>query len=103
MKLPPRHDWGSGAFVYNALSRIQFSKQPRRFKCKTVIASAAKQSVLPLRGKMDCFAALAMTLKHAFTPSPRDAPEALLHLLPKEGVGNAGCPLHPRPRVHLYW
>ena len=20
---------------------------------------------------------------------------------PKEGVGNAGCPLHPRPRVHL--
>src|SRR3979490_27198 len=20
---------------------------------------------------------------------------------PKEGVGNAGCPLHPRPRVHF--
>src|SRR6266436_6006427 len=20
---------------------------------------------------------------------------------PREGVGNAGCPLHPRPRVHL--
>jgi hypothetical protein len=27
-----------------------------------VIASAAKQSILPLRGKMDCFAALAMTV-----------------------------------------
>jgi hypothetical protein len=27
----------------------------------TVIASAAKQSILPPRGEMDCFAALAMT------------------------------------------
>src|SRR2546421_4764221 len=37
------------------------------------------------------------------TPSPsrRDAPEPLMKLSPKEGVGNAGCPLHPRPRVHL--
>ena len=24
-----------------------------------------------------------------------------MNLSPKEGVGNAGCPLHPRPRVHL--
>src|SRR5260370_36128432 len=39
--------------------------------------------------------------KHAFAPSPRHAPEPLLNLSPKEGVGNAGCPLHPRPRVHL--
>src|SRR5882724_5391203 len=29
--------------------------------CLDVIASAAKQSILSLRGKMDCFAALAMT------------------------------------------
>src|SRR5882672_8787723 len=50
---------------------------------------------------MDCFAALAMTAKHTFTPSPRDAPEALMNLAPKEGVGNAGCPLHPRPRVRF--
>src|SRR5229473_461767 len=50
---------------------------------------------------MDCFAALAMTSKHTFTFSPRDAPEALMNLPPKEGVGNAGCPLHPRPRVHF--
>src|SRR6266704_5610807 len=68
---------------------------------RTVIASAAKQSILPLRGEMDCFAALAMTTKHTFTPSPRNVPEALKNLPPKEGVGNAGCPLHPRPRVHL--
>src|SRR5712671_2169953 len=50
---------------------------------------------------MDCFAALAMTAKHTFATSPRNAPEALMKLPPKEGVGNAGCPLHPRPRVHL--
>src|ERR1700716_72918 len=24
-----------------------------------------------------------------------------MNLTPKEGVGNAGCPWHPRPRVHL--
>jgi hypothetical protein len=39
--------------------------------------------------------------KHTFATSPRNAPEALINLTPKEGVGNAGCPLHPRPRVHL--
>src|SRR5713101_5067509 len=50
---------------------------------------------------MDCFASLAMTSKHTFTPSRRHAPEPLKNLPPKEGVGNAGCPLHPRPRVHL--
>src|SRR5882724_8421508 len=52
---------------------------------------------------MDCFVAslLAMTSKHTFATSQREAPEALMNLPPKEGVGNAGCPLHPRPRVHL--
>src|SRR5258705_8078321 len=39
--------------------------------------------------------------RHNFTIPPRDAPEPLMNLPPKEGVGNAGCPLHPRPRVHL--
>jgi hypothetical protein len=33
--------------------------------------------------------------------SRRYAPEALIYLSPKEGVGNAGCPLHPQPRVHF--
>src|SRR5437899_8660038 len=34
---------------------------------------------------------------------PRDAmrPRRCFYLPPKEGVGNAGCPLHPRSRVHL--
>src|SRR6267142_2007327 len=35
------------------------------------------------------------------SPSRREAPEVLMNLPPKEGVGNAGCPWHPRPRVHL--
>src|SRR5260370_770018 len=77
----------------------------RQSRAPAVIASEAKQSILPLRGEMDCFASLAMTArrnsKHTFATSPRHAPEALLYLPPKEGVGNAGCPLHPRPRVHL--
>src|SRR5258708_24322781 len=38
---------------------------------------AHKQSILLLRGEMDCFASLAMTPKHTFTPSRRYAPEAL--------------------------
>jgi len=33
--------------------------------CLAVIASAAKQSILSLRGKMDCFASLAMTVLSA--------------------------------------
>ena len=38
---------------------------------------------------------------HTTSPSRREAPEALMNLPPKEGVGNAGCPPHPRPRVRL--
>jgi len=37
--------------------------------------------------------------KYGFATSPRHAPEPLINLPPKEGVGNAGCPMHPRPRV----
>src|SRR6266581_7133808 len=39
--------------------------------------------------------------RYDFAASPRNAPEPLINFPPKEGVGNAGCPLHPRPRVHL--
>ena len=68
---------------------------------RAVIASEAKQSIAPRKGRMDCFAALAMTTKHTFATSRRDASESLMNLPPKEGVGNAGCPLHPQPRVHF--
>ncbi len=40
-------------------------------------------------------------IPHTPSPSRREAPEALHEISPKEGVGNAGCPLHPRSRVHL--
>src|SRR6266700_3349314 len=70
-------------------------------RAAAVIASAAKQSILSLRGAMDCFTALAMTTKHTFAASQRNALESCMNLPPFEGVGNAGCPLHPRPRVHL--
>jgi hypothetical protein len=29
----------------------------------------------------------------------RMAPELCIYLSPKEGAGNAGCPMHPQPRV----
>src|SRR5258708_29376145 len=44
---------------------------------------------------------LAMTSKRECATSPRHAPEPLMNFPPIEGVGNAGCPLHPRSRVHL--
>src|SRR6266849_2031113 len=51
---------------------------------------------------MDCFASLAMTRNpDVRSPSRRNASEALINLPPKEGVGNAGCPWHPQPRVRL--
>ena len=37
---------------------------------------------------------------HACVFSRREAPELCRNYSPKtEGVGNAGCPLHPQPRV----
>jgi len=42
------------------------------------------------------------TSNSAYDFAPRrEAPEPLINLPPIEGVGNAGCPLHPRPRVHF--
>jgi hypothetical protein len=64
----------------------------------TVIASAAKQSIGQQKERMDCFAVLAMTLrhwKHTSAFSRRDAPELCQEPSAQEGVGNAGCPVHP--------
>src|SRR5712691_9327752 len=73
-------------------------------KSGAVIASAAKQSMAAAKdGLLRRFAP-----RNDVTPIPqttsssrREAPEALLYLSPKEGVGNAGCPWHPRPRVYF--
>src|SRR5260370_35777255 len=52
---------------------------------------------------MDCFASLAMTAlylqMHVGDLAARCARVVHLSLAPLEGVGNAGCPLHPQPRV----
>ena len=62
---------------------------------------------------MDCFVAepvlgqrealirvlLAKTARYSFTFPRRIAPELFVVDPPKEGVGNAGCPLHPQPRA----
>src|SRR6266849_9878369 len=53
---------------------------------------------------MDCFASLAMTAPITNATSRLAAQSARvvhLSLAPLEGVGNAGCLMHPRPRVHF--
>ncbi len=64
--------------------------------CLVVIASAAKQSILSLRGKMDCFAALAMT-----TRGVRDAKAGCDAIL---RAGEALPPCGPASDGHLcHW
>jgi hypothetical protein len=36
---------------------------------------------------------------YTFAFPRRDAPGLWIYLSPEEGVGNAGCPMHPQPRV----
>src|SRR5271165_2071241 len=64
----------------------------------TVIASEAKQSI-SARKKLDCFVAslLAMTSIPDTASHSRGviAPESCINHPPHEGVGNAGCSLHP--------
>ncbi len=55
---------------------------------------------------MDCFVARAPRndvdgVSDTSSSSRREASEALIYLPPKEGVGNAGCPMHPRSRVQI--
>src|SRR6266436_4609178 len=39
--------------------------------------------------------------RHTFAPRDAMRPSRAFIFRPNEGVGNAGCPLHPRPRVHF--
>src|ERR1700730_3950160 len=39
--------------------------------------------------------------RHTFAPRDAMRPSRAFIFRPHEGVGNAGCPLHPRPRVHF--
>jgi hypothetical protein len=72
-----------------------------RANARPMTGSATKQSILSLRGEMDCFAALAMTASK-FQIQIRDlaAPVArglalTFRPLQQEGAGNAGRPMRP--------
>src|SRR5713226_1813760 len=103
----------SGAFCRSDLESVE---HPRFGNSRP--ACGARESRRPsLRAKrsnpscheerMDCFVAslLAMTALQFQTRihdlAARCARGLHLSSAPKEGVGNAGCPLHPRPRVHF--
>jgi len=52
------------AVVQNSNIKIDAPGMALRRANARPMTGSAKQSILPLRGEMDCFAALAMTAKH---------------------------------------
>jgi hypothetical protein len=85
-------------------SRGATSTSTSRFKQPHHPSLRAKRSNPSRRAKEEWIASslalLAMTPRHNFAISRRDAPEVCQNPSPrKEGVGNAGCLLHPQPRV----
>src|SRR4030088_2538588 len=79
---PDRQAWLRSHFAAHRQGGLKCKKERRKNQCLNVLflfrSEATKQSILPLRGEMDCFASLAMTSKRTFTPSPRNAPETSL-------------------------
>ena len=82
------------------LSRFTLiAKEPTgRANARPMTGSATKQSILPLRGEMDCFASLAMTWKilclrkfHVSAISRRLSPEVLQERSPREIRGRREC------------
>src|SRR5260221_6800016 len=65
----------------------------------TVIASGAKQSMARHNGKMDCFAALAMTGKYSFAVPRRSASESCQKLPPLRAWGMPGADAPVAARV----
>ncbi len=63
----PTPSWGRK--IHQRLGRLAPRERSRMRNYINVIASAAKQSILSLRGEMDCFAALAMTAVRRHTLS----------------------------------
>jgi hypothetical protein len=77
----PGRQSGSARDNCNAISLVVIARR-----------EATKQSILSLQGTMDCFAALAMTVEHAFAFSRREPPESCMNSSPfkKRAHGNAG-------------
>jgi hypothetical protein len=96
----PGHD-GSRVDRARELPNSRFNFQTAT--ALTVIASEAKQSISQHKERMDCFVAplLAMTARHDFAISPRLSREFCFVFLPLKirGRREAGCPMHPQPRV----
>src|SRR6266481_4036248 len=65
------------------------------------MTGSAKQSISPRKERMDCFVASLLAMTADTTSRPRGAmrPSCAFNFRPIEGVGNAGCPLHPQPRA----
>jgi hypothetical protein len=75
---------------------LDFIAPVKRFRAMAVIASAAKQSILSLRGEMDCFAALAMTIsRHACKSRDAKRPSRYIYLPPLRGRGERRVPVAP--------
>ena len=63
-------------------------------------ASGILDRPVPVRNCAQGRATTAVSVaRHTFALSRHSAPESYRNLSPKEGVGNAGCPAHPQPRV----
>jgi len=106
-----------GAFIFNGCYRFNFQTARKPIavipgRCEasnpesrdSPMRNCASEvwSFGPSRNDGVWVTSLAMTSSQQTTScSRREAPEALMNLPPKEGVGNAGCPPHPRPRVHF--
>jgi hypothetical protein len=59
-------------------------------------------NIVPAKaGSVADFLAMTADCKHGFALSRHDLPELCINFPPKEGVGNAGRPVHPQPRVRM--
>jgi hypothetical protein len=121
-----RDDALCGALAFNELPSIQFSNSsraaflfppPLRGRVREGVAARLVLVATPLSNSppqggreptervatatLDSIVKQQPSFADTTSSSRRQAPEALMNLPPKEGVGNAGCPPHPRPRVRL--
>jgi hypothetical protein len=97
----------SRAMTAGSVARLETVIASHRVGAKRrPMTGSAKQSIAPRKERMDCFVAvlLAMTLNPNMTPHSRGAMRpSFARQCPSiiEGAGNAGCSMHPRPRVRL--
>src|SRR5882762_6818530 len=79
-----------------SISPRRHCEPPGRANARPMTGSA-KQSILPRKARMDCFAALAKTTKRTFAASPRDAPDDR----PREAIHRPGRLCERSEAIHL--